>query len=56
MNLTNKTPSNVRISIKRNFPIETPGVLLVFHNLMYSRFVGLVENFKPKSKEFFKGN
>ena len=56
MNLTNRTPSNVQMSIKGNFLIETSGVLLVFHNLMYSRFIGLVENFNPKNKEFFKGS
>ena len=56
MNLTSKTPSNVRMSIKGNFPIETSGVLLVFHNLMYSRFIGLVENFSCKNIEFFKGS
>ena len=48
MSLTSKTASNVRMSIKGNFPIETSGVLLVFHNLMYSRFIGLVENFSCK--------
>ena len=40
MNLTSKTPSNVRISIKGNFPIKTSEVLFVFHNLIYSRFIG----------------
>ena len=42
--------------IKGSFPIETSGVLFVFHNLMYSRLIGLVENFNPKNKEFFKGS
>ena len=56
MNLTSKTPSNVWVSIKGNFPIKTSGDISVFHNLMYSRFIGLVENFNPKNKEFFKGS
>ena len=56
MNLTSKTASNVRMSIKGNFPIETSGVLLVFHNLTYSRFIGLVKNFSCKNTEFFKGS
>ena len=43
------------MSIIGNFPIETSGVLLVFRNLMYLRFVGLVEYFDPKNKKFFKG-
>ena len=55
-NLTSKTLSNVRMSIKGNFTIKTSGVLLVFHNLMYSRFIGQAENFNPKNKEFFKGS
>ena len=50
MNLTSKTPSNVRISIKGNFLIKTSEVLLVFHNALYSRFIGLVESFNPKNK------
>ena len=50
MNLTSKTPSNVPISIKGNFPIKVSEVLLVFHNLMYSRFIGLLESFNPKNK------
>ena len=50
MNLTSKTPSNVRISIKGNFPIKTSEVLLVFHNLIYSMMIGLVEGFNPKNK------
>ena len=56
MNLTSKTPSKVRMLIKGSFPIETSGLLFVFHNLMYSRLIGLVENFNPKNKEFFKGS
>ena len=44
------------MSIKGNFTIKTSGVLLVFHNLTYSRFIGQVENFNPKNKEFFKGS
>ena len=32
MNLIGKTSSNVRISIKGNFPIKTSEVLSVFHN------------------------
>ena len=44
------------MSIKGNFTIKTSGVLLVFHNLMYSKFIGQVENFNPKNKEFFKGS
>ena len=31
MDLTSKTPSNVRISIKGNFTIKTSEVLLVFY-------------------------
>ena len=50
MNLTSKTPSNIPISIKGNFPIKTSEVLLVFHNLIYSRFIGLLESFNPKNK------
>ena len=50
MNLTSKTPSNVGISIKGNWPIKTSEVLLVFHNLIYGRFIGLVEIFYPKNK------
>ena len=50
MNLTSKTPSNVRISIKGNFPIKTSEDLLVFHNLIYSRFIRLVESFNAKNK------
>ena len=34
MNLTSKRPRNVRISIKGNFPIKTPEVSLVFHNVI----------------------
>ena len=45
MNLANKTQSNIRISIKGNFPIETSG---------YSRFIGLVENLNPKDNKYFK--
>ena len=55
MNLTSKTPSNVRISIKGNFSIETSGVLSVLDNVMNSRFIGLVKNLTLK-KEFFKGS
>ena len=55
MNLINKTPSNVRMSIKGNFPIEMSGVLLVFHNLMYSRFIRLVENFNPNAQHSAAG-
>ena len=50
MNLTSKTPSKVPISIKGNFPLKTFEVLLVFHNLIYSRFIGQVESFNPKNK------
>ena len=50
MNLTSKTPSNVRISIKGNFPIKTSEDLLVFHNLIYSRFIRLVGSFNAKNK------
>ena len=50
MNLTSKKPSNVRISIKENFPIKTSEVLLVLQNLIYSRFIELVESFNPKNK------
>ena len=50
MNLTSKTPSNVRISIKGNFSIETSGVLSVLDNVMNSRFIGLVKNFNPKKR------
>ena len=56
MNLTSKAPSNVRISVKGNFQIKTSDVLLVFHNLIYSRFIALVDNFNPKNKYFFKGS
>ena len=56
MNLTSKTPSNVRISIKGNFPIKTSEDLLVFHNLIYSRFIRLVESFNAKNKQSFKGS
>ena len=50
MNLKSKTPRTVRISIKRNFPIKMSEVLLMFHNLTYSRFFGLVETLNPKNK------
>ena len=50
MNLIGKTPSNVRISIKWNFPIKTSKVLLVSYKLIYYRFIGLVESFNPKYK------
>ena len=50
MNLTSKTPRNVRISIKGSFPIKTSEVLFVFHNVIYPRFIGLVESFNPKNK------
>ena len=50
MNLTSKTPSNIRISIKGNFSIKMSEVLLVFYNLIYSSFIGLVESFNPKNK------
>ena len=50
MNLTSKTPSNVRISIKGSYPIKTSEVLFVFHNVIYPRFIGLVESFDPKNK------
>ena len=50
MNLTSKAPSNARIPIKGNFPIKTSEVSLVFHNLIYSRFIGQVESFNPKNK------
>ena len=50
MNLTIKAPRNVRISIKRNLPIKTSEVLLVFHNVIYTMFIGLVEIFNPKNK------
>ena len=54
MNLTSKTPSNVRMSIKGNFSIETSGVLSVLDNVMNSRFIGLVKNFNPKKKSSLK--
>ena len=42
------------MSIKRNFPIKTSGVLLVFDNLMYSRFIELVESYDPKTNSSLK--
>ena len=54
MNLTSKTPSNVQISVKGNLTIKASEILFVFHNVIYSRFIGLVESFNPKSKLFFK--
>ena len=42
------------MSIKGNFPIKTSGVLLVFDNLMYSRFIELVENYDPKTNSSLK--
>ena len=54
MNLTSKTPSNVQISVKGNLMIKASEILFVFHNVIYSRFIGLVESFNPKSKLFFK--
>ena len=50
MNLTSKKPSNIRISIKGNFLIKPSEVLLVFYNLIYPRFIGIVENVNPKNK------
>ena len=50
MNLTSKTPSNVRMSIKGNFSIETSGVLSVLDNVMNSRFIGLVKNLTLKKR------
>ena len=50
LNLTSKTSSRVRISIKGNFLIKTSEVLSVFYKLRYSRFIGLVKNFNPKNK------
>ena len=47
INLTGKTPSHVRISFKGNFLIKTSEVLFLFHNVIYSRFTGLVESFNP---------
>ena len=55
MNLTIKTTSNTRLSIKGNFPIKTSEDLFVFHNVIYSRFIELLESFHPKTKQFFKG-
>ena len=46
MNLASKTPSNVRINFKENFSIKMWKVLLVFHNLIYSSFIGLLDSFK----------
>ena len=54
MNLTSKTPSNVRISIKGNCPIKNSEVLLVFHNQIYPRFIGLVEIFYTKTNSSLK--
>ena len=56
MNSTSKTPSSVQILIKGNFPIKTFEVLFVFHNVIYSRFIGLVESFNPKNNKLFKGS
>ena len=56
MNLKSKTPSNVRISIKGNFPIKTSEDLLVFHNVIYSRFIRLVESVNTKNKQSSKGS
>ena len=56
MNLTSKTPSNVQISVKGNFPVKTSEISLVFHNLIHSRFIGLEEGFNPNNKPFFKGS
>ena len=50
MNLTNKTPSHVRISINDNFPIKMSEVLLLLNNLVYSSFIALVESFNTKNK------
>ena len=50
MNLTSKKRSDARMSIKGNFLIKPSEVLFVFHNLIYSRFIGIVENVNPKSK------
>ena len=50
MDLKSKTPSNVRITIKGNFPIKTSEDLLVFHNVIYSRFIRLVESVNTKNK------
>ena len=50
LNLTSKTSSRVRISVKGNFLIKTSEVLSVFYKLRYSRFIGLVKNFNPKNK------
>ena len=54
MNLTSKTPSNVRISSKGNCPIKTSEVLLVFNNQICPRFIGLVEIFYPKTNSSLK--
>ena len=56
MDLKSKTPSNVRISVKGNFPIKTSEDLLVFHNVIYSRFIRLVESVNTKNKQSFKGS
>ena len=45
----NLTASNVRLSIKANFPIKTSEVLCAFRNVIYSRFIGLVESFNLKT-------
>ena len=50
MNLTSKTPSNVRISVIGNFPSKMCEVLFVFHNVIYPKFIRLVESFNPKNK------
>ena len=54
MNLASKTTSNIRISVKGNFPIKKSEVLLVFHNVIYSRFIGLVESFNLKTNSSLK--
>ena len=50
MNLASKTPSNVRISVIGNFPIKMCEVLFVFHNVIYPKFIRLVESFNPKNE------
>ena len=50
MNGTKKIPSNVRILVKGNLPINTSELLLLFYNLIYFRFIQLVENLNLKNK------
>ena len=48
MNLTSKTPSNVRIYFKENFSIKMWKVLLVFHNTLV--LLGYWIALNPKNK------